>query len=579
MNNQQQVTEEMMSKLEFVYGKETAAYLQDKLTNLMNEYSAKLATPNKPKEFVTEKDAVLITYGDSIKEEGKAPLQSLHEFLNENIGNKLSGVHILPFYPYSSDDGFSVIDYYEVNKDLGNWEDIKSLSGSYDLMFDGVINHISAKSEWFQEYLRGNEKYKEYFVEADPSIDYSKVTRPRALPLLTEFETANGPKHVWTTFSEDQIDLNYRNPDLFLQIAELLLFYISKGAKMIRLDAIGFMWKEMGTTCIHLEETHKIIQTYRDVVDALAPEVILITETNVPHKDNVSYFGNGYNEARMVYQFPLPPLTLNTFLTGDATHLQKWASNLEDTTEETTFFNFLASHDGVGVRPVEGILSKEEVDRMIEKVHAHGGNVSYKDNGDGTKSPYELNINYFDALSHPDEEQTTQVKRFLAAQSILLAMAGVPGIYVHSLLGSRNYQAGVEETGRFRSINREKLNRQQLEAVLEDESSLRYEVLSNMKKMLDVRTNEKAFHPNSPQQVVLESNQVYALVRTDKETGEKVVTFVNVSNEEQTIKLSADKYELNAQTYTDLFSKKEVEITDEALSVTLQPYEVMWLKG
>lgn len=579
MINQQQVTEEMISKLEFVYGKETAAYLQDKLTNLMNQYSTKLATPSKPKEFVTEKDAVLITYGDSIKEEGKAPLQSLHEFLNENIGDKLSGVHILPFYPYSSDDGFSVIDYYEVNKDLGNWEDIKSLSGSYDLMFDGVINHISAKSEWFQEYLKGNEKYKEYFVEADPSLDYSKVTRPRALPLLTEFETVNGPKHIWTTFSEDQIDLNYRNPDLFLQIAELLLFYISKGAKMIRLDAIGFMWKEMGTTCIHLEETHKIIQTYRDVVDAVAPEVILITETNVPHKDNVSYFGNGYNEARMVYQFPLPPLTLNTFLTGDATHLQKWASNLEETTEETTFFNFLASHDGVGVRPVEGILSKEEVDFMIEKVHAHGGNVSYKDNGNGTKSPYELNINYFDALSHPDEDQSVQVKRFLAAQSILLAMAGVPGIYVHSLLGSRNYQEGVEETGRFRSINREKLNRQQLEAELKDETSLRHEVLSNMKKMLDVRTNEKAFHPNSPQQVVLESNQVYALVRTDKDTDEKVVTLVNVSNEKQEIKLLAEKYELNAQTYTDLFSKKEVEITDEALSVTLQPYEVMWLKG
>ena len=575
----QQVTEEMFSKFEFVYGKETAVYLQEKLTNLMNEYSSKLATPNTPKEFVTEKDAVLITYGDSIKEEGKAPLQSLHEFLNENIGDKLSGVHILPFYPFSSDDGFSVIDYYEVNKDLGDWEDIKSLSGSYDLMFDGVINHISAKSEWFQEYLKGNEKYKEYFVEADPSLDYSKVTRPRALPLLTEFETANGPKHVWTTFSEDQIDLNYRNPDLFLQIAELLLFYISKGAKMIRLDAIGFMWKEMGTTCIHLEETHQIIQTYRDVVDALAPEVILITETNVPHKDNVSYFGNGYNEARMVYQFPLPPLTLNTFLTGDATHLQNWASNLEDTTEETTFFNFLASHDGVGVRPVEGILSKEEVDFMIEKVHAHGGNVSYKDNGDGSKSPYELNINYFDALSHPEEEQTVQVKRFLAAQSILLAMAGVPGIYVHSLLGSRNYQEGVEETGRFRSTNREKLDRPQLEAELKDASSLRYEVLSNMKKMLEVRTNEKAFHPNSPQQVVLESNQVYALVRTDKETGEKVVPLVNVSNEEQSIKLSADKYELNAQTYTDLFSKNEIEITNESLSVTLQPYEVMWLKG
>jgi sucrose phosphorylase len=576
----QAVTEEMIKKLEFVYGTDTAGNLHDKLSNLMSEYREKLPKAEKPVEFVTEKDSVLITYGDSIREEGKAPLVSLHGFLKENIGDAISGVHLLPFYPYSSDDGFSVIDYYEVNPELGNWEDIKSLSNSYDLMFDGVINHISAKSDWFQQYLEGNELYKGYFVEADPNGDYSKVTRPRALPLLTQFETASGTKYIWTTFSEDQIDLNYRNPELFLKIAELLLFYISKGAKLIRLDAIGFMWKEMGSTCIHLEETHKIIQIYRDVVDALAPEVILITETNVPHKDNVSYFGNGYNEARMVYQFPLPPLTLNTFLTGDATHLQNWASNLEDTTEETTFFNFLASHDGIGVRPVEGILSKEEVDFMIEKVTAHGGNVSYKDNGDGTKSPYELNINYFDALSHPEESQSVQVKRFIAAQSILLAMAGVPGIYIHSLLGSRNYYKGVEETGRFRSINREKLDRHQLETELKDETTIRFDVLSNIKELLEVRTNEKAFHPNSPQQVVLENKHVFALVRTNKDNEEeKVVVLVNVANEEQTIELSAENYGLTNETFTDLVSSREYTLANGKLSLTLQAYDALWLKG
>ncbi|MGD6830664.1 sugar phosphorylase [Sutcliffiella halmapala] len=574
------VTEEMIKKLEFVYGTDTAGNLHDKLSNLMSEYREKLPKAEKPVEFVTEKDSVLITYGDSIREEGKAPLVSLHGFLKENIGDAISGVHLLPFYPYSSDDGFSVIDYYEVNPELGNWEDIKSLSNSYDLMFDGVINHISAKSDWFQQYLEGNELYKDYFVEADPNGDYSKVTRPRALPLLTQFETASGTKYIWTTFSKDQIDLNYRNPELFLKIAELLLFYISKGAKLIRLDAIGFMWKEMGSTCIHLEETHKIIQIYRDVVDALAPEVILITETNVPHKDNVSYFGNGYNEARMVYQFPLPPLTLNTFLTGDATHLQNWASNLEDTTEETTFFNFLASHDGIGVRPVEGILSKEEVDFMIEKVTAHGGNVSYKDNGDGTKSPYELNINYFDALSHPEEPQSVQVKRFIAAQSILLAMAGVPGIYMHSLLGSRNYYKGVEETGRFRSINREKLDRLQLETELKDETTIRFDVLSKIKALLEVRTNERAFHPNSPQQVVLENKQVFALVRTNKDNvEEKVVALVNVKNDEQTIELSAENYGLTKNIFKDLVSCREYPLTNGKLSLTLQAYEALWLKG
>ncbi|MGY3718248.1 alpha-amylase family glycosyl hydrolase [Sutcliffiella cohnii] len=579
MNNTTLFTEDMLKKLEFVYGTTIAQEIKDKLQQLMTEYKAKLGEAEQPSEFVTEKDSVLITYGDSIKEDGKDSLVSLHEFLNEHIGDTISGVHLLPFYPYSSDDGFSVIDYYEVNLELGNWEHIESLSKDFDLMFDGVINHISAKSDWFQSYLKGEETYKDYFIEADPTLDYSKVTRPRALPLLTQFETSSGTKHIWTTFSEDQIDLNYRNPDLFVKIVDLLLFYISKGAKMIRLDAIGFMWKEMGTTSIHLEQTHKIIQVFRDVVDALAPETILITETNVPHKDNISYFGNGFNEARMVYQFPLPPLTLNAFLTGNAKHLQNWANNLEDTTEETTFFNFLASHDGIGVRPVEGILSNDEVDFMMEKVQEHGGNISFKDNGNGTKSPYELNINYFDALSHPEEEQSIQVKRFLAAQSILLAMAGVPGIYVHSLLGSRNYYEGVEHTGRFRSINREKLNRQKLELELQNEHSIRAKVLSNMKMLIDVRANEKAFHPNSPQQVVLENEHVFSLIRTNKENdAEKVVTLVNVNHEPQTITLSAEKYNLN-KTFEDLISNKTIALTEKTLLVTLQPYEVMWLKG
>ncbi|OIJ17204.1 sugar phosphorylase [Anaerobacillus alkalilacustris] len=571
----------LKSKLQFVYDTKTADYLLKSIIKLMSDYEKLIPTQNKKEEFVSEKDTILITYGDSIKEAGKAPLQSLHEFLNESVKDTLTGVHILPFYPYSSDDGFSVKDYFAVNPELGNWEDIEKLSSDYELMFDGVINHISAKSEWFEEYLKGNPKYKNFFVEADPNADYSKVTRPRALPLLTKFETSEGTKYIWTTFSDDQIDLNYENPELVLKIVELLLFYISKGAKLIRLDAIGFMWKELGTTCIHLEQVHKLIQIFRDITDAIAPDTILITETNVPHKDNISYFGNGYNEARMVYQFPLPPLTLNSFLTGNANHLATWAHNLEETTEETTFFNFLASHDGVGVRPVEGILTKKEVEAMIDKVHEHGGNVSYKDNGDGTKSPYELNINYFDALSHPDDHQELKVKRFIAAQSVLLSMVGVPGIYIHSLLGSRNYYKGVEETGRFRSINREKLDRGVIEEELKDTSSIRYQVLSQMKQLIETRTQEKAFHPNSSQQVLFLNDHVFSFIRTNKDNPEeKIVVLVNVSDELQSLLLNLFENDMREKSVlTDLISGYKPSIQDGETKITLSPYQVMWLKG
>ncbi|SDM79361.1 alpha-amylase family glycosyl hydrolase [Sediminibacillus halophilus] len=564
----------MKEKLQFIYKQQDAAYLLTNIRRLMEEYEPSIPAQNKNRDFVSEKDTILITYGDTIREDGKAPLQSLHEFLNDHVKETLTGVHVLPFYPFSSDDGFSVIDYFAVDPKLGSWEDMESLSDDYELMFDAVINHISAKSEWFQEYLKGNPAYQNFFIEADPDADYSKVTRPRALPLLTKCETANGPKYIWTTFSEDQIDLNYKNPGLVLKIIELLLFYISKGAKLIRLDAIGFLWKEMGTSCIHLARTHKMIQLFRDIVDTIAPDTVLITETNVPHKDNISYFGNGYNEARMVYQFPLPPLTLHTFLTGDASHLADWARSLEETTEETTFFNFLASHDGIGVRPVEGLLSDEEVQAMIDKVQAHGGYVSYKDNGNGTKSPYELNINYLDALSHPEDEQEWKVKRFAAAQSVLLSVTGVPGIYIHSMLGSRNYQEGVEETGRYRSINREKLDRRELEQELADSTSIRSQVLEKLKQLIKIRTAERAFHPNSPQKVLKLNKHIFSIVRTNKDNPEeKIFVLVNVSGEAQSLSLDIDK-----QTAHDLISGKTYPSSSDKLPVSLQPYQVVWLK-
>lgn len=447
--------ERLLEKIAFVYGEEKADDIYTALNNLMEKYKADRIP--KDKQWVDEKDVMLITYGDNIKEKGKSPLKSLKEFLQNNVKDVINSVHILPFYPYSSDDGFSVIDYRKVNPELGTWEDIQNFSKEFYLMFDGVINHISKESDWFQGYLKGDTKYRRYFIEADPKQDYSSVTRPRALPLLTKFRTSHGEKFLWTTFSDDQIDLNYENEEVLLEIIDILLTYAKLGARYIRLDAIGYLWKKIGTSCIHLDETHTIIQLIRDVLDEVYPGTIIITETNVPHKDNISYFGNGYNEAHMVYQFPLPPLTLYSFLSGNAKYLTKWAQSLEPTSNKTTFFNFLASHDGIGVRPAEGILSEQQIEWLCEKVKEHQGFVSYKDNGDGTQSPYELNINYLDALSHPDDAQELKVKRFIAAQSILFSMIGVPGIYIHSLLGSQNDHEGVKETGRYRSINREKL--------------------------------------------------------------------------------------------------------------------------
>ncbi|MYL49256.1 sugar phosphorylase [Halobacillus litoralis] len=564
--------EAIQQNLYDVYGEEKGSRLYEAVQQIIDKYKQ---SPQK-KEWVDERDVMMITYGDSIKDPHQTPLTTLKEFLNEYVGETINSVHILPFYPFTSDDGFSVQDYLAVNPEVGNWEGVHNLAEHYDLMFDAVINHISSKSEWFLKYLEGDPEYQDYFVESDPSLDYSTVVRPRALPLLTKVDHKDGIKYVWTTFSDDQIDLNYESEALFTKVMEVLAEYVQHGARYLRLDAIGFLWKQLGTTSIHLEETHKVVQVMRHVLEEISPGTIIITETNVPHKDNISYLGDGHNEAHMVYQFPLPPLTLHSFVSGSAKHLSEWADSLEATSEHTSFFNFLASHDGVGLRPVEGILADEEVERLAKRAKDNGGFVSYKDNGDGTKSPYELNINYLSALTEPEESPNEAVKRFLAAQTILLSVKGVPGIYIHSLLGSLNDLDGVKETGRNRSINREKLDYKRLKKDLDDKGSLRERVFSTFMDRIEKRKKEKAFHPNAEQDVLFMDDRLFTIVRTAKDHGERLVSLVNVSGEQVAVDAGEIYRTLDSDQIVDIISGKAY--TSSQGEIVIEPYQAMWLK-
>ena len=534
--------------------------------------ASRLPSPENKKRFSGEGSAaraILITYGDQLREPDRPPLRSLAEFADTHLRGVVSGIHLLPFYPYSSDDGFSVIDYTAVNPALGHWDDVARVGQHFALMFDGVINHISAESAWFQAFLRDDERYRDYFIviagtpEGNP--DLAQVVRPRALPLLTEFITPSGAKKVWTTFSADQIDLNYANPDVLLDIIDVLLFYVQRGAKFIRLDAIAYLWKEIGTSCIHLPQTHRVVQLLRAILDEIAPDVQLITETNVPHQDNISYFGDGHNEAQLVYNFALPPLTLHTFGTGDATALSRWAASLTTPSNTTTFFNFLASHDGIGLNPARGLIGEADIAALVDRVVAHGGRVSYKTNADGSTSPYELNINYFDALSDPNsaEPLSLQIDRFVAAHAIMFALAGVPGIYFHSLFGSRGWPAGVAQLGHNRAINRQKFDRGEVERELLDPQSRRAQVFARMRHLLQTRSNSDAFDPYGTQRVIEVNPAIFAVVR------ESVLCLHNVSAQAQSVRLDQPW-----QRTRDLLSGRLL-----AAEFTLQPYEVLWLRG
>ena len=580
-NIPQSLQSKIMDHLIFLYGSEQADSVWSRLETILDDfYDSNPSLSESAAGFLSQRDAMLITYGDQISEPGRPPLQTLAEFVEAHLCGVVSGVHILPFYPYSSDDGFSVIDYRQVDPSLGTWDDVACLEQNFRLMFDAVINHISRHSRWFQGFVRGESPYTDYFIPVDPDIDLSAVVRPRALPLLTPVETVNRVKHVWTTFSDDQIDLNYANPEVLLEILDLLLFYAAQGAAFIRLDAIAYLWKEIGTSCIHLPQTHRVIKLFRAVLDAVAPDVILITETNVPHEENISYFGDpvpetgSTDEAQLVYQFPLPPLVMHSLVSGSARALSEWAAELK-APPQATFFNFTASHDGIGVMPVRGLLSEIEVQALIDTALAHGGKVSYKANADGSRTVYELNISYFDALSDPaaGEPQSVQVKRFIVSQAIMLAMAGLPGIYVHSLLGSRNWREGVAQTGHNRTINRQKFDRASLEAELAAPDSLRHQVFSAYTRLLRARAAEPAFHPYGRQQVLFLNKGVFALLRISLNGESRVLCLHNVSAKEQPVQI-----DLRPEEWRDLLTGEKYPARGNGFSITLPPYAVRWLK-
>jgi sucrose phosphorylase len=558
----------------FLYGEATAHTILPRVQQLITKYPK----PNLQAQALSERDALLITYGDQVRAVDERPLQTLARFLDAHLDGVISGVHILPFYPYSSDDGFSVIDYLAIDSALGTWDDVARLRRHFDLMFDAVINHISAQSEWFKGFLRDDPLYRDYFITVEGASDLSRVVRPRTLPLLTEFKTPSGSKKVWTTFSADQIDLNYRSPEVLLAMLDALLFYVSHGARFIRLDAIAFLWKELGTTCIHLPQTHAIIQLIRAVLNSVAPPTQLITETNVPHADNLSYFGDGANEAQLVYNFALPPLVLHAFHMGRATTLARWAEALALPSDHVTFFNFLASHDGIGLNPARGILSESEIDMLVARTAAHGGLVSYKNNPDGSQSPYELNINYFDALSNPkaDESLETQINRFLCAQAIMLALQGVPGIYFHSLFGSRNDRAGADASGIPRRINRPKFTRAELEHELAEPASLRAQVFTRYAELLRVRRAHHAFHPHGAQHVVPCDERVFALERIAPDGSERVLCLHNVSPETVSVEVATP---LQRKQWVNLASWQAVAAASGVLKLALQPYRSAWLVG
>lgn len=541
----------------------------------------------------SQDDVLAIAYGDNVIDDASerpvSPLKNLHRFMNRELRSSVTGIHILPFSPFSSDDGFSVIDYARINPELGTWDDLEELGKEYTLMADLVLNHCSSQSEWFENFKAGKAPGKDYFITPPESMDLSKVVRPRSTPLLTAVETAEGTKQVWCTFGPDQVDLDFSNPEVLLEMIQVLALYVKRGIRFFRLDAVAFLWKESGTSCLHRKQTHELIKLMRLILEQLDPEAVVITETNVPNRENLSYFGNG-NEAHMIYNFSLPPLLVNSLLTGNSKHLKSWMMSMPPAKRGQAYLNFISSHDGIGVRPAEGLLGKKELAGLLDTLQANGGEISMRQMQDGKDVPYEVNISLYDAFKTTvaqagsagrDAEghivgDELQSARFICAHTIMLALEGIPGFYLNSLLATKNDYGLLAETGHPRSINRHRWTNSELAAAMADPTGRHATVFSELKRLIQIRRQQPAFHPNATQYTLHLGDKLFAFWRESLNRDQSIFAIHNVSDKPQTLPL----VELNlivTEQWKDLLTGQIYEGLDGSLE--LAPYASVWLSN
>lgn len=559
--------------LQRIYPEDLATRLATEIFDLIQDTLCPSGQENLKKW--NHNNVLLITYGDSVIDGQRPPLEVLAEFLEKYLEGTVTGIHILPFFPYSSDDGFAIIDYLQVNPELGNWEQVKRIAQHFNLMVDLVINHVSSQHEWFQQFKAGELPGRHYFVTGDPSEDLSEVVRPRSSPLLTPVETAEGVRHVWTTFSADQVDVDFKNPDVLIEYVKIIVAYVQAGARYIRLDAVGFLWKKRGTNCMHLPETHAMVRLFREILQMIDPGIALITETNVPNRENLSYFGNR-NEAHMIYNFSLPPLLLNALLQGRSDHLKTWMMSMPPAPIGCAYFNFTASHDGIGMRPAEGLLTEDEYAQLIDTMRKHGGKISMRTRPDGSQSPYEINISLFDALKGTVKgEDQWQVERFLCSQTIMMALEGIPAFYIHSLLATHNYAEGVEKTGHNRTINRYKWDLNTLEVALADPATPHAKVLKELTRLIKIRRQQTAFHPNATQYTLHPLNRaLFAFWRQSLTRDQSIFSVHNLSDEPQELRFS-DLNLVSTDDWFDLISGDKFADLDTVY--ILKPYQSVWI--
>ena len=561
------------SKLDNIYkiflSKKDIDYFSNQIFQMIKYFNKK---KSKKKKKISEKTIVVICYGDSVYSEKKKSIKVFQSFFQKRLKNYFNTIHFLPFYPSSSDSGFAVKDHFKIENKLGNWLDIKSISRSNDVMADMVINHSSARGLWFKNFLKKKEPGKDYFFTVGPKFNISKVVRPRDHKLLKKIKIFKRPEYLWRTFSPDQIDLNFKNPSVLIEFIKIMIHLINNGVTIFRLDAIAYLWKENKTKCINLKQTHQIIKLLRIIINLLNIQTTIITETNLPEKENLSYFGKS-DEANWIYNFSLPPLLVHAFLFENSSYLNKWSKNLPNTKNGNSYLNFIASHDGIGIRPTEGLFNEKTLKNFLKRLKKNGSKFSYRKIQNKTKKVYEANITIFDALKKSDYDKKGKfyLERYVSAHAVMISFEGIPAIYFNSIFGTSNDETKFIITGNNRDINRYKWNYKNISKKLDNKNSKQSIFYNKISNLLRVRKKQKAFHPNASRQNINLGSKFFSFKRVSIDKGQTIICITNLSSKIQKTQIDNAYYSWNNLIGPKIETKNKLLI--------LKPFETIWLSN
>ena len=547
--------------------KQNIDLLKNEIVQLIEDFNKK----NRLNKInISEKTSLIISYGDNIYSSQSSSMKIFQKFFQKNLEKLFDTIHFLPFYPSSSDSGFAVKDHYQIDKKIGNWSDLKKISKSKKIMADVVINHASARGLWFKNFLKRKKPGKDYFLTVNSKFNTSKVVRPRDHKLLKKIKIFEKNDYLWRTFSPDQIDLNFKNPSVLLRFIKIIIYLINNGVTIFRLDAIAYLWKLNGTKCINLSQTHEIIKLLRVVTNLLNVQTLIITETNIPNHENLSYFGNN-NEAHCIYNFSLAPFLIHAINDLYDKTMNFKCKKLPSTKHGNCYLNFIASHDGIGIRPTEGILNEKTLSSFLKRLKKNGSKFSYRKVQNKSKKVYEANITVFDALKKSDFDPKGLffLERYVSAHAIMISFEGIPAVYFNSLFGKSNDEAKYIITGNNRDVNRYKWNFNNITTKLRDKKSKQSIFYRNIGALLEIKRKQKAFHPNALRFNINLGSKIFCFKRISKDKKQSIICMTNLSSKIQTPNFK------KIGSYRDLLNSNLK--FREGNSLILKPFQTVWL--